>query len=65
LAPTRIRSPTSLQAVPVTAKVIRTAITTARIAAGPACVWNTRRAGAPFHRVSMIAKRTRTLIAPM
>src|SRR6476659_1072953 len=39
--------------------------TTAAIAAGTACVWKTSRAGAAFVWVSMIAKRIRTLIAPM
>ena len=38
---------------------------TAAIAAGTAWVWKTSREGASLVWVSMIAKRMRTLIAPM
>ena len=41
------------------------AMTIAAMAAGPACVWKTSRAGASLVWVSMIANRIRTLMAPM
>ena len=50
------------------APIVRTRTTTritAAIAAGTAWVWKTSRVGPTLVWVSMIANRTRTLIAPM
>ena len=60
-----IRSPTAGQSVAPTVMAITIARITEAIAAPTACVWKTRLAGASFVWVSMIANRTRTLIAPM
>ena len=63
--PVRIGADTAFQLVAPTVSAIRRARTAAAIAAGRAWVWKTSRAGAAFVWVSMIANRTRTLIAPM
>src|SRR5262245_59901868 len=62
---TLIRSASSPQSVARIARTVTIARRTAASAAGAACVWKTSREGASFVSVSMIAKRIRTLIAPM
>ena len=59
------RIDTRVPGIALTASAIKTAMMTARIDAGPAWVWKTRRLGASLVWVSMIAKRISTLIAPM
>ena len=59
------RSARAPQSVAMIARIVTTARSTAARAAGIAWVWKTRLAGASFVWVSMIANRTRTLIAPM
>ena len=60
-----IRVPVAGQSVEATVIAISSARIADAIAAGNAWVWNTSELGAAFVWVSMIANRTRTLIAPM
>src|SRR5215212_1423645 len=59
------RSPLPPQVVEMIVRTRTTTRISAATAAGTACVWKTSRVGAAFVWVSMIANRTRTLIAPM